>query len=102
MSRQRTGGLDERMERLMLRAEGFAEGFPESDYGKLDRATIPEWANRLRASEASIRHFRRRLEAVLTEDGRRCLVCDKAVTGRPDQVYCGGTCRQRAYRSPRR
>ena len=66
---------------------------------QLDREQFPWWIDALREAEASIRRLRGQLEAVLADDGRRCPVCDAAVTGRADRRYCGATCRQRARRA---
>jgi len=69
------------------------------DYEAVDREQMPRWIDGLRQAESSLRRLRTQLEAILTDSERRCPVCDTAVTGRADQVYCGATCRQRAHRN---
>lgn len=65
---------------------------------RIDREQIPGMVAHLREAEANTRRLRGQLEALLNDSDRRCPVCDVAVTGRADQVYCGATCRQRARR----
>jgi hypothetical protein len=68
-------------------------------YDQLDREQMPQWITSMRTAEGVLRRHRERLEATLAQSDRRCPVCDTAVTGRTDRVYCGATCRQRARRS---
>jgi len=69
------------------------------DLSQLDREQFPHWIGELKQAETSARRLRGQLEAFYADTGRRCPVCDTAVTGRSDQVYCGATCRQRARRT---
>lgn len=69
------------------------------DLSRLDREQIPWWVDHLRRAEASARLLRGQLEALAEGLDRRCPVCDVAVTGRADQVYCGARCRQSARRA---
>ena len=69
---------------------------------QLDRAQFAWWIDRLQEAETSNRRLRGQLEAILAGEDRRCPVCDKPVTGRADQKFCGGTCRQRACRTAAR
>jgi len=69
------------------------------DLTRLSSETL-DWAiPALRVAETRARRLRGQLEAVRLDNGRTCPVCNKAVTGRADQRYCGATCRQRARRA---
>ena len=72
--------------------------FDRLDLSRLDREQLPRCVEELRRAETEVRRLRGRIEAFLADSERRCPVCDTAVTGRADQVYCGATCRQRARR----
>lgn len=90
--------LNLRMETIVLSA-GVGQDIEEHiDLSRLDREQFGWWIAALREAEADIRHLRRRLEDERDATSRRCLVCDIAVTGRADRVYCSATCRQRARR----
>jgi hypothetical protein len=92
------------MDESVLALGGFdGEVWPESRLAELaelaDRSDFDMWVGQLRRAEASIRRYRKRLEAL--RDGRvprRCPVCGGPVAGRADAVYCGDLCRLRAYR----
>ena len=73
--------------------------FDRLDLSRIDREQLPRYIDELRKGEAEVRRLRYRLEAFLDDSERHCPVCDTAVTGRADQVYCGATCRQRARRA---
>jgi hypothetical protein len=93
-----------RMESIVLHTGGgryFDPFGPPTnlDPSRLDREQLPWWIENLKEAEANIRRLRGRLEAILDGSERRCPVCDTAVTGRADQLYCGATCRQRARRA---
>lgn len=92
-----------RMTRLVL-AAGAAEPVSDDDpnpidLSRLDREQLPWWIDHLKQAEASTRQLRRQLESLLAGDSRLCPVCDRAVTGRQDRIYCGAACRQRARRT---
>ena len=72
------------------------------DLTRLSRETLDSAISGLRRAETSARRLRGQLEAVRLGNGRTCPVCDKAVTGRADQKFCGATCRQRARRAAAR
>ncbi len=72
---------------------------PHVDLSRLDRERFPEWIAVLRSAEANTRALRHRLEDAFVGTERHCPVCDVAVTGRADRVYCSATCRQRARRA---
>lgn len=92
------------MDESVLALGGFdSEVWPESRLAELaglaDRHDFDMWVGQLRRAEASIRRYRKRLEAL--RDGRaprRCPVCGGPVSGRADAVYCGDVCRLRAFR----
>lgn len=87
------------------RVAGLVEGLdPGADplwfiyTSNLDRAQMPEWIEQLREAETNVRLLRHQILALLSGEERHCPICDKAVTGKANRVYCGATCRQRARR----
>ncbi|MEO3922993.1 hypothetical protein ABGB07_03805 [Micromonosporaceae bacterium B7E4] len=76
----------------------------EKDVQSLTRSNLDYWIAELRKGETSVRQLRRRLEALRDEVERPCQgpECSRPVTGRPDAVYCGASCRIRAHRQQRK
>ena len=91
-----------RMMDIVLSA-GVGSDVPEHiDLSQLDREQFPGWIAALKQAEQDTKRLRKHLEGVLAESGRVCPVCDTAVTGRADQIYCGARCRQQARRAASR
>lgn len=77
-----------------------ADGFPETDFDKLDLTNVPWLTESLAEAERSLRRLRLRLEQMVepTTAVRRCDECRRPIAGRADQRFCSSACRQRAYR----
>jgi hypothetical protein len=72
------------------------------DLSRVKRQQLPWMIQALRVTETHARELRRALEGTLARDRRTCPVCDTAVTGRSDRVYCSARCRTRAHRDEAR
>ncbi len=93
-----------RMIEVVLSQGVAAEHWPDAELSEIVRLAGAEkltaWIEHLREAETSIRRHRKRLEVLRdSATARVCPGCGGPVVGRADAVYCGSTCRVRAYRA---
>jgi ferredoxin len=90
---------DRRMDMLVTNTNVL---FPLKDFEHLNRKNLDYWITELRKGETSVRHLRKRLEALRDGSERTCPACGRPVTGRPDAIYCTTNCRVRAHRQAKK
>jgi hypothetical protein len=90
---------DRRLDALVTRTKVF---LAPKDLDQLTRKNLDHWITELREGETSVRHLRKRLEALRDGVERTCPACGRPVTGRPDAIYCTTECRVRAHRQAKK
>jgi hypothetical protein len=101
MAARRPRDLAQRLDQAVL-AQGIQDRYwPDADLAQFAGDQNLIWSiGHLREAEASLRRFRKRLEALRDGDPPRlCPGCGAPVTGRADAVYSGTSCRVRAHRT---